>query len=171
MLIDDYDIVCEDADGDGYFNWGIKDTIFSLPIWSSYEEDGDDSDCTKGPIDEFGKLREINPDSLETIVFTSNEEFNSPLHLLQHIVVGDDDVDVDFTITKHVYCCPGVTITLKKGAYLYLENGAVLENVILNPLPGSHIVIKDGSRIKHNKAVKFQMPIGVTLEQNHGTIE
>ena len=42
----DIDIVCEDADGDGYFYWGIKDSTFTLPLWAPQEEDGDDSDAS-----------------------------------------------------------------------------------------------------------------------------
>lgn len=164
-LLTDNDIVCEDADGDGYFNWGIKDSTFTLPIWAPAEEDGDDSDCTKGPIDSYGNLQTINLS--DTLFIHSMTEYDGPPHILRHIKVYDE---VEFTISSHVFCCRGVSITIESGSTLYVEGGGVLENVILKPQPGSHIVIDNG-RIKHNKDVKFKIPIGVTLEQNHGKIE
>lgn len=46
------DIVCEDNDGDGYYNWGIgpKPSTCNCPN----EEDGDDSNANLGPINEYG---------------------------------------------------------------------------------------------------------------------
>lgn len=167
VLNDDYDIVCEDADGDGYYNWGIKDTTFTLPIWAPTEEDGDDSDCTKGPIDEFGKLRVIDPNMLDTIYIDMNTDYDTPQYINRHILVYEGK---DFTVSNHVYCNHGVSITLERDATLYVEGGGMLENIILKPQPGSHIIIDNG-RIKHNKHVKFKLPVGATMEQIRGTIE
>ena len=165
QLLTDDDIVCEDADGDGYFNWGIKDSTFTLPIWASQREDGDDSDCTKGPIDMHGNLEDINLS--DTMFIEGNTDFDNPQHILRHIKVLEP---WDLTITNHVFCCQGVSITLEKGATLYIEGGGILENAILKPQSGSHIVI-DGGCIKHNKDVNFKIPIGVTFDQTRGKIE
>ena len=171
MLTDD-DIICEDADGDGYFNWGIKDTLFSLPPWAPLEEDGDDSDCTKGPIDEFGNLKIIDPDdpiNSDTSFFFMDDDFtySIPKYTGKHIKIIDEAY---LTISSHLFCCKGVSITIEKDCRLIISGG-LLENVILKPQPGSQIIIENGGRIKHNKDVKFKIPLGVTLEQNHGTIE
>ena len=166
-VLTDIDIVCEDADGDGYFYWGIKDSTFTLPLWAPQEEDGDDSDCTKGPIDEFGNLQIIAPDMLDTIFIDTNTDYDTPKYINQHIRVYEDRA---FTISNHIYCNHGVSITLERDSYLYVEGGGVLENVILKPQPGSHIIIDNGC-IKHNKAVNFKIPLGVTLEQKRGTIK
>ena len=162
------DIVCEDADGDGYFNWGIKDTIFALPIWAPQEEDGDDSDCTKGPIDEYGNLSEIAPTDTIVIDYSDYDTYSSPQYIYQHIKLCNEAL---LTISSIAFCCRGVSITIERGSTLCVEEGGLLENVILKPEPGSRIVINDGGRIKHNKDVNFKIPIGVTLEQNHGIIE
>lgn len=103
---------------------------------------------------------------MKTIIFTMTLAVN-PQYISQHIWVYEG---WDFTISSHVFCNRGVSITLENEATLYVEGGGMLENVILRPLPGSHIVIDDG-RIKHNKAVNFQIPIGVTLKCNRGRIE
>ncbi len=165
QILTDNNIVCEDADRDGYYNWGIKDSTFTLPIWASQREDGDDSDCTKGPINMYGKLEDI--DLSDTLFIEGNTDFDNPQHILRHIKVLEHH---DLTITNHVFCCRGVSITLENDSYLYIEGGGILENAILKPQPGSHIVI-DGGCIKHNKDVNFKIPIGVTFDQTRGKIE
>ena len=168
-ILTDSDIVCEDADGDGYFNWGIKDSTFTLPIWAPTEEDGDDSDCTKGPIDYYGNLQSIDPNESDTIFMDMDDDFtySIPKYTGQHIKIIDEAY---VTISSHLFCCKGVSITIEKDCRLIISGG-LLENVILKPQPGSKIIITNGGRIKHNKDVNFQIPLGVTLEQNHGTIE
>ena len=52
---------------------------------------------------------------------------------------------------------------------LTLKNNVNDDTVIYSNVSG--IYIEEGGRIKHNKDVNFQIPLGVTLEQNHGTIE
>jgi hypothetical protein len=46
--------VCEDRDGDGYYNWGIGPKPASCPPWAPDEPDGDDSNPLLGPMDEYG---------------------------------------------------------------------------------------------------------------------
>lgn len=45
------------------------------------------------------------------------------------------------------------------------------KNVILKFLPGSNLTITNNGHIKHNDAVSFDIPLGVTLQQVYGTIE
>ena len=49
----DADIVCEDRDGDGYYNWGIGPKPATCPYCPDIP-DCDDSDPTIGPMDEYG---------------------------------------------------------------------------------------------------------------------
>lgn len=167
ILLTDNDIVCEDVDGDGYFNWGIGERP-TLPAWAPLDEDGDDSDCTKGPINEFGNLLEIASTDTIFIDYSDYDTYSSPQYIHQHIKLYNEAL---LTISSIAFCRRGVSITIERGSTLYIEEGGVLENVILKPEPGSHIIIEDGGRIKHNKDVSFRIPIGVTLELNHGKIE
>ena len=52
---------------------------------------------------------------------------------------------------------------------LTLKNNVNDDTVIYSNVSG--IYIEEGGRIEHNKDVNFKIPLGVTLEQNHGTIE
>lgn len=167
-ILTNSDIHCEDADGDGYFNWGIGERQSSLPEWAPSEEDGDDSDCTKGPIDMYGKLLDITPTDTMIIEFNDDYSYSSPQYINKHILICNNSV---LTFSAHAFCCRGVSITIESGSSLYITEGGVLENVIIKPLSGSSILIDDGGRIMHNKDVNFKIPIGVTLEQYNGKIE
>jgi PKD repeat protein len=58
-LVQGYDVVCEDKDGDGYFWWGLgeKPETCDCPD----QPDGDDSDPTLGPLDEYGNCIKLTP--------------------------------------------------------------------------------------------------------------
>jgi PKD repeat protein len=47
-----YSVACVDNDGDGYYWWGLGARPASCP--NTLAADGDDSDATLGPLDEFG---------------------------------------------------------------------------------------------------------------------
>ncbi|MCK3682713.1 PKD domain-containing protein [Maribellus sp. YY47] len=50
--VKNYNVICEDKDGDGYYWWGMgpKPATCTGPD----EPDGDDSDATLGPLDDYG---------------------------------------------------------------------------------------------------------------------
>ena len=51
-VINNYNVVYEDRDGDGYYWWGLGEKPADCP--GPDLADGDDSDATKGPLDEYG---------------------------------------------------------------------------------------------------------------------
>lgn len=53
-----YDVRCIDADGDGYFNWGLGPKPADCPSCPD-EPDGDDSKPCLGPMDEYGNISVI----------------------------------------------------------------------------------------------------------------
>lgn len=68
------------------------------------------------------------------------------------------------------------TVALSIGSKTYANTylvvyGGMIENVILKPHSGSHIALLNGGQIIHNDFVDFQIPIGVSLVINSGTIE
>ena len=56
--VKNYQVICEDNDGDGYFWWGLgpKPATCNCPD----EADGDDSDPTRGPLDAYGNCIILN---------------------------------------------------------------------------------------------------------------
>lgn len=70
-LIQNYDVICEDKDGDGYYWWGLgeKPAFCNCPD----TPDGDDSNPALGPLDEFGNCIVLgNPPLAEFSVSDQN---------------------------------------------------------------------------------------------------
>jgi PKD repeat protein len=57
----DAEIVCVDADGDGYYAWGVGPKPAQCPANSPAQPDGDDSDRCKGPMDQYGYMTNLCP--------------------------------------------------------------------------------------------------------------
>ena len=76
--VNDYEVVFEDRDGDGYYWWGLGEKPASCP--GPDMADGDDSDPTKGPVDEYGYCMPLNGDLAPVASFSSDK---------QEINVGD----------------------------------------------------------------------------------
>ncbi|MDX8339535.1 PKD domain-containing protein [Draconibacterium sp. IB214405] len=51
--VNNYEVQCTDADGDGYYWWGLGEKPANCPPCPDLA-DGDDTDPTKGPLDEYG---------------------------------------------------------------------------------------------------------------------
>jgi len=54
------DVRCVDEDGDGYYFWGLGPKPATCPCWAPDEPDGDDSNPSLGPINEFGQCAIID---------------------------------------------------------------------------------------------------------------
>jgi len=69
--INKYDVVCEDRDGDGYYWWGLGPKPANCPPCPDLA-DGDDSDPTKGPLDEYGYCMPLGPVSEPVADFSAS---------------------------------------------------------------------------------------------------
>lgn len=166
MLSDD-DIVWEDADGDGFYNWGVGPKPLNCPSWVPDEEDGDDSDYTKGPIDEFGFLQDVIPDQMDTIFIEHDTEFATmDFTTNRHILVRNN---ANLIISNHLTCYSGVSITIAPGSKLTLSGG-ILDNVILKLNPGGELTLSNNGTIIHSSTQAFKIPKGAILHQNYGAI-
>ena len=156
-------IICEDKDGDGLFNWGIGSNTPRLPVWTPDESDGDDSDSTKGHMDEFGYCEQLPAD-----------------HPTYEYIFCDSIITTLENRTRFLGVLNGVTVTLHaqqnfvNGAKLLLDNGATLvidgttiKGEYIQPYMGSKIVLSNGAKILK----PFNVPIGVKFVINKGTIE
>lgn len=58
--VQNYEVACVDLDGDGYYTWGLGEKPANCPNCPDLA-DGDDSDPSKGPLDEFGYCVSLTP--------------------------------------------------------------------------------------------------------------
>lgn len=159
------DIVVEDADGDGYYFWGIGERPSSLPNWIPAESDGDDSDPTKGPLDSFGNLRDIKPsDNLHEIYITSPTTWSSFEYCIPTVYV---ESGATLTITGNICLNQNSRIFVKSGGKLIL-NGAHLTQASVKIYSGGKLEIKNGSILERCHDDKLEVDLGGIMSWRDG---
>ena len=167
---DSLDIVCEDRDGDGYYNWGIgpkPNNELLRGVWP--EPDGDDTDSTRGPMDEYGYCESTDPDTKDTIFITSMVTDTLTKHIYQHVVV-----------TYGGTWCPGPRI-FHNGAKLFIRDGGrvscgyTMENLDLHMDSGGTFSVDESWEETTGKVIPvsgkgFSVPPGGRFELNKGKI-
>ena len=170
----DSEIVCEDRDGDGFFYWGIGDSVpNSLPDWAPLIKDGDDSDADKGQMFDNGKLEDLSYYNNDTATITtsySDDNFYSIYNFKffrgHYTFINGGSL----TINGDLHCRPQSTLTISDGGILRI-NGGKLYNPTIIAEPGSAIIIENGGQIIYdNKPCDFNVPIGCTLQMTNGSI-
>ena len=166
LIYDENDIVWEDTDGDGFYNWGIGDKPSSCPSWVPEEPDGDDSNPTIGPIDEFGNTIDINPDDNPIIYINSDTSSSSPTSYSNNVVVQNN---ATWTLSHDHHFHYGAWIKVKSGSKLVI-NACILTSAHLILEPGSKLVISNGGTLITPVTAKFIAPLGATVDISSGTI-
>ena len=167
LLYDENDIVWEDSDGDGFYNWGISENKpSSCPSWVPEEKDGDDSDPTIGPIDEYGYTTNANPEDNPIIYITTNTSSSSPASYSNNVVVQNN---ATWTLGHDHHFHYGAWIKVKSGSMLVI-NACTLASAKLILEPGSKLVISNGGTLVTPVTAKFSAPMGATVDITSGTI-
>lgn len=112
-----------DEDGDGYYTWGFgRPKPAGLPDWVPDEQDGDDSDFTKGPLDNYGYAQENAYAPGDTIYIRENTTWNTLRHLFRPVVVQQGA-----TLTVGCSLCGDseATITVEDGGHLDVRSGSL----------------------------------------------
>ena len=161
-LYTDADVVCEDADGDGYYFWGLGPKPTSCPATVPDAPDGDDSDPTVGPIDEYGNMTVLTNE----FIISSFVEHNK-VYTFSH----------DIRIVTGGHLCVKDTTTLTKGAQIIVENGGTLtiDGGLLNKAritlcTGSTLVVMSNGTINMAAGQSFLAPVGAIVNMLNGKI-
>lgn len=163
IQVSEQNIIVEDNDGDGYFNWGIGLKPSHCPAWAPIDSDGDDSDPMKGPMDKYGVCDEL--------------PYNHPVY---EYIANDSTLTNPENRTAYLGILRGATVSFQaqqsfsNNTKLLLDNGAtlILNGTFINgndiqPYAGSKIILNNGAKIYK----PFELPVGVELVINHGNIE
>ena len=166
-LLSDDDILCEDADGDGFYFWGIGSKPSSCPSWVPDEPDGDDSDYTKGPIDGYGWLRDLNPDNDDTLYIDEDTTWNTYKYQYQHVCVRNN---ATLSVCNTVKCYRDVSITIQPNATLSVNGGAI-EDADIKPQAGGNVRIQNNGRIIPCTNKNFSIPLGAKMRIDYGRLK
>ena len=155
-------IVCSDADGDGYYFWGLGPKPSNCPSWAPDTPDGDDSDINYGPIDAYGYLQSLPAGiTINTpITYPSNTTTSNRIG----IVNGGK-----LTITATTSLTGNGKIRVCEGGILEINSGT-LQNADLELIPGCQVIVKNNGKINMASGKTFNAPTGVIVDISHGSI-
>lgn len=161
----DNDIVVEDADGDGYYNWGLGSKPASCPSWIPDDPDRDDSDSLKYKMDEYGHLQNIPQREPSTLI---SDVSNYSTNVLQG---GDIIIPYGrtYTLLGSMIGIGHASIAVKNGGKLIIDGG-VWANAKLHLESGSEIIIRNGGKIYVSASKNFEAPIGCLVSIENGEI-
>lgn len=158
----DADVVCEDADGDGYYFWGLGPKPTNCPASVPDTPDGGDSDPTVGPMDEYGNMTVLTTEFIISSIVEHNK-----VYTFSH----------DIRIVTGGHLCVKDTTTLTKGAQIIVENGGVLtiDGGILSKAritlcAGSTLLIQNEGTINMVAGEHFLVPVGASVTISNGKI-
>jgi len=156
------DIVCEDADGDGYYFWGVGPKPSNCPSWAPDIPDGDDSNINYGALDNYGHLDALPAGiTIKTPVTYSS---NSSTSYRLGIVNGGS-----LTITGTTTLTGSSKIRVCEGGILIVDGGT-LQNADITMVPGSTLIVRNNGKINMATGQVFHAPRGVIVNIESGEI-
>lgn len=159
----DAEIICEDADGDGYYFWGLGEKPSHCPSWAPDIPDGNDSDINYGPIDSLGVLS-----SLPYGITVNNERIFYPdaTETARYGIVNGGILEINACMTM----AGDASIRVCEGGTLIIDTGSIM-NADITLVPGSTLIIRNGGRINMANGKKFKAPVGTEVIIEEGRID
>ena len=162
LKMTDDNIVCEDADGDGLYFWGLGPKPAHCPSWVPDTPDGDDHDINSGALDNYGNLEEL----------PTGKTINAPITYM-----SDCTIDYRLGVVKEGILTIKRTVTLEENARIrvceggtLVVDGGTLENADITMVPGSTLIVKNNGRIKMALGKEFHVPVGAIVNIVSGEI-
>lgn len=160
-------IVCEDADDDGYFWWGIGQKPLTIPSWAQKEADGDDSNPLYGSMDEYGHLSMITSESYPEIVINTNTIWSEDDYIYNNVRIVNGG---KLTISANIKMYFTSSITIENGGELIVDNGSVARgNVVVRD--GGHLSLINNGKIQLDNADNLRVELGGIFKLLFGKIE
>jgi len=163
------EIVCEDRDGDGYFNWGISENPpVTLPAWAFPEKDADDTLRYVGALHSNGTFDTINSNldvvQVTTTITKSSPTFNRKCYWIKN--------GGKLIVTNEFHCLPDVWIHIDSGGTLEIQGGQVV-NAIVEIDSGATLKISNCGTLVPviDENNDFIVPLGANLEISEGSIQ
>lgn len=163
QVLSDSDIVCEDADGDGYYFWGIGPKPTNCPSWIPDTADGDDSNINYGAMDNYGNLDLLSPSGITintTITYSNNQTITNRIGIVKNGILT---INGTSTLLGDAIIRVGESGTL-------IVDGGTLQNANLDLVPGCHIIVCNNGTINMASGLTFSAPAGVIVDVQNGSI-
>ena len=165
-LYNEDDVLCEDADGDGYYFWGIGPKPDNCPWWVPDEPDGDDSDILLGPMDQYGNIVPVNPSSDGVTHIYSTQTITADTVFCHNVIIHRD---ATLTVTDNVYFHHGAKLIVHDGGTVNIDGGNVIF-ADMNLADGGRLKISNGGKVIPFKNTPFTVALGASLQIDRGTV-
>lgn len=162
MIYEDSNIICEDADGDGFYFWGLGPKPSHCPAWAPDTPDGDDSNINYGPMDSYGNLQALP----YGITIKTPTTYTSNFTTSNRIGIVDGG---RLTVTGTTTLTGDGRIRVCEGGILEI-NGGTLQNADLELVPGCQIIIKNNGKINMANGKSFDAPAGALVDIPYGSV-
>ena len=156
------DIIWEDADGDGYYFWGLGPKPSNCPYWVPNVPDGDDDNIFAGAMNNYGETAIIGY-HYPIVNVNGSETYADSCGLLRNISVNSGGV---LTITGEVVNCK---MTVKSGGTLVIDGGRLL-HADIELEPSSTLRIINGGLLHMKPDLFFSAPLGSFVEIEEGEV-
>lgn len=172
QILTDNNIICEDADGDGYYFWGINDEKPSYcPSWVPNVKDGNDANYAQGklllenaPI--IGELEVLNPDGNTTIEISDNTVYTTRQEKYSHIRIVSGG---KLTVKNILNLFGRVSITIESGGEFVIDGG-VVTNADINMASGGRFILRNNGKLVMRTNSDFVIPVGASADIWDGEI-
>lgn len=166
MNYDDSDVVCEDADGDGYYFWGIGPKPAYCPSWVPDTPDGNDASYSQGAMNQYGVLESLNPNQSSPLIINGNQTYTTQQSAYSHI---DIKPDATLIVSGVLNMFGRSAITVENGGKLIVDGG-VITNADIQLQSGSQLQLMNGGVIVVRTNSDFYAPVGSVVNATHGKI-
>lgn len=166
-MFSESDIICEDADGDGYYFWGLGQKPSFAPEGIPDVPDGDDSNPLLGQMNQYGFCEDLNPATRPVEIISVTQATSGMASQYSHIEVTNN---ATWTICHNRTFYNGARITIRNGSSIILTNGAILENVEIIMESGATLKILENGKIHLRDGIMFGHPVGAVVEVEYGEI-
>lgn len=160
------DIVCEDKDGDGYYNWGIGARPSTCPCCALDTPDGDDSDPTAGPMDAYGNLQVLSsPYIYADSIVNTNQAWSSIHRICGNLLISNSTLTLTGTLVMPL----NYTITIQNGGELIVYGN--IKNANINVQNGGKLILRNGGIIERSTGDEITVANGAIFENHAGEIK
>lgn len=159
------DIVCEDADNDGYYFWGLGPKPNNCPICCPDMPDGDDSNPQLAEMDNHGIFATYAfPYPTTTIV--SNTTWNADTIHCGNIIVANNST---LTITAELTMNPAAKIYVQNGGSLVVDAGTIV-NANIEVYPSAKFRLLHDGTVYLKQLGNLNVQQGAEAEMKYGSV-
>lgn len=164
-ILSNSDIICEDADNDGYYFWGVGPKPTNCPICCPDTPDGDDSNPNIGKLDSYGKPIAYSFPYPTTIINT-NCIWSTDKTSCGNIVITSN---ATLVITGQLTMNPLAKIIVQDGGTLIVNAGSII-NANIEVLSSANLKLVNNGALHLDHSDNLIVSYGAEADLEYGRI-